>query len=197
MGRQGPISEFWTGDIAEILVYNTDLTRCELDSVYDYLNGKYGLAPCTPVVTQQPAGSPTCPGGAASFTIQAAGGLCDGNFAYAWRRGEAPLVDGPTGTGSEIAGATSPTLTISSAGESDEGVYDCVVTNACGAGVSEGAGLEICYGEFNCDGGVDGTDVSDFFAAWEDGLGIADVNQDGGVDGADVEFFFARWENGC
>lgn len=197
LGRQGPISEFWTGDIAEILVYNTDLTRCELDSVYDYLNGKYGLAPCTPVITQQPAGSPTCPGGTASYTIQASGGLCDGNFTYVWRRDAVPLLDGPTGTGSEIAGASSPTLTISLASESDEGVYDCVVTNACGERTSEGAVLAICYGEFNCDGGIDGADVSDFFAAWENGLFSADVNQDGGVDGADVEFFFDKWENGC
>ncbi len=54
-----------------------------------------------------------------------------------------------------------------------------------------------CIGDFNQDGGIDGTDVSDFFSAWEAGSPGADVNQDGGVDGADVDFFFLHWENGC
>ncbi|MBS0195959.1 MAG: hypothetical protein JSR77_04300 [Planctomycetes bacterium] len=53
-----------------------------------------------------------------------------------------------------------------------------------------------CPADFNQDGGVDGADVSDFFAAWEIGDAIADVNQDGGVDGADVTTFFVAWENG-
>lgn len=54
-----------------------------------------------------------------------------------------------------------------------------------------------CPGDFNVDGGVDGTDVDAFFVAWESGLSNADINNDGGVDGADVEAFFAFWENGC
>jgi hypothetical protein len=46
------------------------------------------------------------------------------------------------------------------------------------------------------DGGVDGGDVVDFFAAWEGGDSMADVNQDGGVDGGDIDVFFAAWEAG-
>lgn len=53
-----------------------------------------------------------------------------------------------------------------------------------------------CFADFNNDGGVDGSDVSDFFAAWEAGDASADTNQDGGVDGLDVETFFAQWEAG-
>ncbi len=53
-----------------------------------------------------------------------------------------------------------------------------------------------CIGDFNQDGGIDGSDVGAFFAAWATGTGSADVNQDGGVDGADVETFFFAWENG-
>jgi hypothetical protein len=53
-----------------------------------------------------------------------------------------------------------------------------------------------CPADFNQDGGVDGADVSAFFAAWEYGAGEADVNYDGGVDGEDVSVFFAAWENG-
>ena len=55
----------------------------------------------------------------------------------------------------------------------------------------------VCVGDYNQDGGVDGSDVEAFFADWENGNGAADLNQDGGVDGADVEFFFAAWEAGC
>jgi subtilisin family serine protease len=54
-----------------------------------------------------------------------------------------------------------------------------------------------CPADFNQDGGVDGSDVEAFFAAWEAGDSSADLNQDGGVDGSDVDFFFAHWEAGC
>ncbi|MEY3232037.1 MAG: hypothetical protein RL689_2126 [Planctomycetota bacterium] len=54
-----------------------------------------------------------------------------------------------------------------------------------------------CIGDFNRDGGVDGSDVADFFETWEAGDLEADLDLSGGVDGADVELFFARWEAGC
>ncbi len=53
-----------------------------------------------------------------------------------------------------------------------------------------------CPADFNLDGGVDGADVVDFFAAWEAGEMAADVNLDGGVDGSDVDVFYAAWEAG-
>ncbi len=53
-----------------------------------------------------------------------------------------------------------------------------------------------CPADFNQDGGVDGSDIDAFFAAWESGDSAADVNFDGGVDGSDVEAFFAVWEAG-
>jgi trimeric autotransporter adhesin len=54
-----------------------------------------------------------------------------------------------------------------------------------------------CRGDFNCDGGIDGSDVEAFFDAWEAGDAAGDVNGDGGVDNGDVEAFFAAWEGGC
>lgn len=53
-----------------------------------------------------------------------------------------------------------------------------------------------CNSDFNADGGVDGADVTAFFAAWEAGSTSADVNYDGGTDGADVTRFFELWETG-
>jgi hypothetical protein len=54
-----------------------------------------------------------------------------------------------------------------------------------------------CIGDYNQDGGVDGSDVEAFFADWSAGFAESDVNQDGGVDGTDVEFFFEQWSAGC
>lgn len=51
-----------------------------------------------------------------------------------------------------------------------------------------------CDGDFNIDGGIDGSDVDAFFADWQQGLPSADINDDGGVDGADVTVFLQRWE---
>ncbi len=53
-----------------------------------------------------------------------------------------------------------------------------------------------CPADFNQDGGVDGDDMTVFFAAWEQGEMIADVNADGGIDGDDVSTFFRFWEAG-
>jgi hypothetical protein len=53
-----------------------------------------------------------------------------------------------------------------------------------------------CIADFNQDGGVDGTDVVDFFVAWEAGETDADVNRDGGTDGSDLLEFFSVWEAG-
>lgn len=50
-----------------------------------------------------------------------------------------------------------------------------------------------CLADFNSDGGVDGSDLSAFFDAWEAGDFLADVNDDGGVDGADAQWFVVRW----
>ncbi len=53
-----------------------------------------------------------------------------------------------------------------------------------------------CVGDFNHDGGVDGSDVGAFFDAWQASAPDADVNRDGGIDGADIERFFAKWQAG-
>lgn len=55
----------------------------------------------------------------------------------------------------------------------------------------------LCPGDFNCDSGVDGDDVIEFFAAWDLSLATADVDGSGGVDGDDVIAFFGRWDAGC
>ena len=53
-----------------------------------------------------------------------------------------------------------------------------------------------CFGDFNQDGGIDGSDVDAFFAAWEEEAIEADVDLDRAVDAMDVTDFFVRWSSG-
>jgi YVTN family beta-propeller protein len=54
----------------------------------------------------------------------------------------------------------------------------------------------VCWGDFNMDGGINGDDIAAYFAAWEAGMPWADVNGDGGIDGNDLAAWFALWEGG-
>jgi hypothetical protein len=87
----------------------------------------------TPVITTSPSGATGCPGGQAVFTVRAAAGAFP---TYHWRHAGVNLADGPTATGSTVAGSGSITLTISNISPADAGEYDVVVTNACGSGTS-------------------------------------------------------------
>jgi hypothetical protein len=64
-------------------------------------------------------------------------------------------------------------------------------------GFAEQREIAGCIGDHNQDGGIDGSDVTEFFRDWSEGNVAADVNQDGGVDGTDVDVFFAAWSAGC
>ena len=84
-------------------------------------------------------------------------------------------------------------------GVAEAGFYTVDLIGAsgvCGTASTAGSRVSVCPADFNCDGGVDGQDVSEFFALWEAGESLADVNADGGIDGADIGAFFAFWEAG-
>jgi hypothetical protein len=124
---------------------------------------------------------------------------------YQWFDGNAQLVDGPLSSGS-IATGTTGGLQIDNVQLADELLRPRIVATFRCHGfdgdffiTTESGPFEIrvCAGDFNLDGGTDGSDVSSFFAAWEQGGAFADVNGDGGVDGADVGVFFEHWEQGC
>lgn len=62
---------------------------------------------------------------------------------FQWRVGGMDLLDG-----GNITGATSAVLTINLVHMSNAGVYDCIVSNACGSVISDPATLTvICYGD--------------------------------------------------
>ncbi len=69
-------------------------------------------------ITAQPQSQTTCTERPVSFSVTATGG----GLTYQWRKG-----------GSNISGATASTYSIASVKASDAGVYDCVVSSACGS----------------------------------------------------------------
>src|SRR5206468_205207 len=83
-----------------------------------------------PIIDQQPTNSTPCAHGVAQFSVAA---HAEGNptVTYQWRRGGVTLVDG-----GHISGATTATLTLSPVMRGDRGLYDVVVTDACGSIVS-------------------------------------------------------------
>ncbi|MBX3409761.1 MAG: hypothetical protein KF859_07730 [Phycisphaeraceae bacterium] len=137
-----------------------------------------------------------------------------GPFSYQWQfadenapGGWADLEDGEHPTLQvTFSGADSSSLTVVAETQDGTGgagtiLVRCVIANECSDTASQPSQLNICAclecpADFNEDGGIDGSDVDAFFAAWELGVCDADVNADGGVDGSDVDAFFAAWEAG-
>lgn len=149
-----------------------------------------------PTVSDQPDDASACAGGgAATFTVIAGG---PGTLSYQWRKNTSDIFDGPTGSGSTLVGATTPTLTISDVAATDADSYDCVITNPGGSVITGGATLTVFSsgsGDGNGDAFVDGLDISAFVAALLQGGSPSqaycayDMNGDGGVDIADVSLF--------
>ncbi|WP_332733373.1 T9SS type A sorting domain-containing protein [Flavihumibacter sp.] len=85
-------------------------------------------------ITTQPLASTICEGTAANFTVVAAG---TATIVYQWRKGTTNLVNGATGTGSTIAGATTANLIITNTSAADEATdYNVVISNSCASQVT-------------------------------------------------------------
>ncbi len=89
-----------------------------------------GNAGAVPPDDGQPANATRCPGETAAFSARALGG----GLTYQWFNGaNIAMVNGPTGSGSTIAGATTPNLFITNVtvGDAAAGPYKCTITRAC------------------------------------------------------------------
>jgi glucose/arabinose dehydrogenase len=82
-----------------------------------------------PAITAQPGNATVAPGQQVSFTVAASG---SGPLSYQWQRGT-----------TDIAGATSPTLTFTAAAADSGATFRVVVTNAFGAVTSNSATLTV------------------------------------------------------
>ncbi|MCX5690044.1 MAG: hypothetical protein NTV94_09740, partial [Planctomycetota bacterium] len=150
---------------------------------------QYSFGGVAPSVSMQPQSIHPCASEAVTFSVSAQGSTA--TLEYQWQKDALPI------DVTLNASAATPSLVLERITLADVGVYDCIIRDACGSVKSDAAVLGMCLGDFNCDGGVDGSDVDAFFGAWESGQVAADVDADGGVDAADVEMFFGRWEQGC
>lgn len=82
-----------------------------------------------PAITTNPASAALCEGASVSFD---AGGTGAPTPTFQWRL-----------NGEDLVGKTTPTLTINSVTGVDGGVYDCVLTNACGSATTSQAVLTV------------------------------------------------------
>lgn len=142
--------------------------------------------PCLDVdvpTVSAPADAQACNSGEVTFTIEA-GGSSPHSYQWQFRGGPtAPpywsdLADGVNSPQGQFVahalGTNEPTLRITRSPanwptNTPPFEFRCVVTNACGTAHSPAATLSVCPGDYNCDGGIDGTDISAFFTRWEAG----------------------------
>jgi len=152
-----------------------------------------------PWIVRQPQ-SVTAPCNAdVSFSARGAVGY---SVNYNWRHNAIPLADGPTGTGSTIAGAHNATLDVRRISTADEGPYDLVLENSCGSITTSIATLTRSGGsgdgDGNGDGRSDGQDIADMSATLINGtpqgrgLCAYDMNGDGVVNTGDIPMFISR-----
>ncbi|MCX5689915.1 MAG: hypothetical protein NTV94_09075, partial [Planctomycetota bacterium] len=155
---------------------------------------RYTFAAAGIGITQQPVSVAACRAGSATFVV-GAGPANPGDLEFRWQVESAPqgsgawndLTDGPlpgiTGSVASAIGTDTDTLTILDADAMAVLRYRVLVENTCGGSTSsitsDSALLHVCIGDYNCDGGIDGSDVQAFFAEWEIGAAGADLNSDG------------------
>jgi YVTN family beta-propeller protein len=142
---------------------------------------------CRPTIGQSPQPVTVFAGHTVHFTVSA-----NAAVSYQWRKGGTVLSDSAT-----VSGAHTPALTLSPVMVGDSGLYDCVVTNGCGATVSGASALTVnpCAADFN-GGGLAVQDIFDFLNAWFAGLPSADFNG-GGLAVQDIFDFLNAWFAGC
>jgi len=144
-------------------------------------------------------------------------GTCNGNVSFPargaagysstaqWRHNGVPVADGPTGTGSTIAGSHNGVLDVRHIGPADAGTYDLVLSNTCGSSTSLASTLTLSggtgNGDGNGDGVADGQDIAGFvrmlLTGISQGRGLCayDMNGDGVVNTTDMPAFISRLLN--
>lgn len=117
---------------------------------------------------------------------------------YRWRRNGVELSDGDLD--GRVSGATTATLLVSSIRCADGGVFDVLLTDACGTFPSDPAAVRVrSRADFNGDFALDGDDLADYINCYfsvppcED----AEFNDDGAVNADDLGDFINVFFEGC
>ncbi|HEX3800097.1 MAG TPA: LamG-like jellyroll fold domain-containing protein [Verrucomicrobiae bacterium] len=142
-GDGGSGSRGFNGSIDEVAIFNSTLTEPQLLAIYGSASG---VSNFIPRISVQPLPAESFAGGSAAFTVTQTGGTTP--LSYQWYKGNVPLVNGPTGSGSTIFGATSvdvniATLIISNITSTDVGSYKVVVSNSVGTATGGPAALSL------------------------------------------------------
>lgn len=148
---------------------------------------------CAPAtITDQPDPVGVMPGQPAMLHVGATGT----GLSYRWRRDMTPLNDG-----AGITGAFTHTLSIASVTQATAGVYDVLVTNGCGAQMSNGALVRPvgCTGDANLDGVVDFLDLNIILGQYgQSGAGLpGDLDHNGVVDFVDLNLLLGVYGAVC
>ncbi|MCC6320933.1 MAG: multicopper oxidase family protein [Phycisphaerales bacterium] len=124
-----------------------------------------------------------------------------GPATYQWRRTDPDVtfVDGPTGNGSTVSGATAAAFTYTNIQFADAGRHGVFVTDTCGVtNVSSSAFITVlCAADFNLSGSVTVQDLFDFLAAYFGNQMSADINNSGGLSVQDIFDFLALYFGPC
>ena len=126
----GAYSYFHGGLLDEVSLYSRALSASEIHSLY--IAGSAGKCPVgvAPLITTQPASQTVAAGSSATFTTSATG---TAPLSYQWQF-----------SGTNIAGATGTSLTLSNVQPAQAGNYAVLVTNAFGSITSSNALLTVC-----------------------------------------------------
>jgi hypothetical protein len=121
----------YKGLLDEVTIYNRALASNEVASIYNAgIGGK--CVPVPPAIYTQPTNQAVVAGGVVNFSVAAAG---TAPLSYQWRFG-----------GTNLAGATNTTLTLTNVQMSQAGNYSVAVTNFYGAVLSSNALLTVAVG---------------------------------------------------
>ena len=117
-------------------------------------------AATAPTVTQHPSNQSVVPGGTAVFPVVATGSA---PLAFQWQKNQANLANG-----GHYSGATTATLTVSTADSADQGNYRCVVTNGQGSDTSDEASLTVgaCSDPVFVNGNFEGGNTAGVADGW-------------------------------
>lgn len=130
------------------------------------------LVPCAPLVIEEPQSQLFCGPGPVSFTVGTAPFGEPGSFI--WRRNGAPIQQDARIVIELSSDGRSSTLTIINTAASDVGSYDVLMSNGCGASLSEPATLASSVspptlpGDANGDGVVSFADITQVLSSFGD-----------------------------
>jgi hypothetical protein len=163
--------------------------------------GSVALYSGSVTITQQPMPLTFYRGGdTVSLTVGAVTAQNPPVLTYQWRRTADNIVtnlnDGDLG--GTVSGAHTPTLTITHIRCQDGGLFDCVVSDACGGVASNAASVAVfARADYNLDGRLDVGDFLAYLAGYAAANPRADFNNDGQVNVADFLAFLSAYATGC